>query len=126
MGLDELQWSGISFNASAANVRTYLQGGQTVPSTNLKYPLVSASSYLVWDGTVGGSGNGNVRQIRSILAADGVVNREVRPAIPVSDVMDRIFADAGYSYEVDFGTEDYYTDLYMWIIVFSNITTIQV
>lgn len=109
-GIDQLSWSGLDHSATASLVRDYLVGGAVVPGTNLKYVMASTSNFWSWEGFTGVEG---VREIRS--TKDGILNREVRPAIPVSDVMDKIFEDAGFDYEVDFALEDYYKELYMWI-----------
>lgn len=108
-GLNQLQWTGLDHSLTAANALTYLSG-TVVPGTNLRYPMASTSNFWSWEGFAGVPG---VREIRSTKA--GILNREIRPSIPVSDVLDQIFADAGFDYEVDFAGNDYYDDLYMWI-----------
>lgn len=109
-GIDQLSWSFLNHSVSPNNVRNYLNGGASVPTTNLIYPMASTSNYWSWEGF---SGIENVRQIKTGL--DGVLNTEVRPCLPVSDIIDRIFEEAGFDFEVDFGLESYYTELYMWI-----------
>ena len=108
-GIDQLSWSGLDHLADAEKVLDYLEGG-AVGSTSLKYVMASTDNFWSWEGFDDVEG---VRQIKS--NKDGILNTEVRPAIPVSDVMDKIFSDAGFDYEVDFDTEDYYSELYMWI-----------
>lgn len=107
-GLNDLQWSGLDHSATAALMAGYLNGA-VVSGTNMRYPMASVSNYWTFEG---GAGEG-IREIKS--NKDGVLNREVRPSIPVSDVMDKIFENAGFAYEVDFAGNDYYDNLYMWI-----------
>lgn len=109
-GIDQLSWGGLDHSATAAEIRTYLQGGQVVPGTSLRYVMASVENFWSWEGFSDVEG---VRQIAD--NKDGVLNSEVRPAIPVSEIVNNIFTAAGYSVNIDFGTEDYYTKLYMWI-----------
>jgi len=103
--IDKLGWQDKNHNVSRANMTNYLTGTEI---NGMRYPLASAESLWRWSG----SNEENTRNIKA--SEDGILNRELRPAIKVSEVTQRIFEAAGYDYEVDFETESYWTDLYMW------------
>ena len=92
-GIDQLGWGGLDHSATASNVRTYLQGGQVVPGTSLRYVMASTENFWSWQGFADVN---NVREIAS--NKDGVLNSEVRPAIPVSQIVTKIFNSAGYDF----------------------------
>ena len=103
--IDKLGWQDKNHNVSRANMTNYLTGTEI---NGMRYPLASAESLWRWSG----SNEENTRNIKA--SEDGILNRELRPAIKVSEVTQRIFEAAGYDYEVDFDTENYWTTLYMW------------
>ena len=103
--IDKLGWQDKNHNVSRANMTNYLTGTEI---NGMRYPLASAESLWRWSG----SNEENTRNIKA--SEDGILNRELRPAIKVSEVTQRIFDAAGYDYEVDFETESYWTTLYMW------------
>ena len=107
-GLSDLDWIDQRHSLTKDQALTYVSG-TVVPSTNLRYPMASTSNFWSWEGTT----LEHTREIRS--TKDGILNRELRPSIPITDVMDRIFTASGFDYDVDFDANDYYTELYMWI-----------
>lgn len=108
-GIDQLGWSGLDHSATATNILTYIQGGAVVPGTSLRYVMGSVENLWTWEGFTGEG----VREIKS--NKDGILNTEVRPAIPVSEIVSKIFTSAGYDVNISFENDDYYTKLYMWI-----------
>ena len=103
--IDKLGWQDKNHNISISNMTTYLTGTEI---NGMRYPMASAESLWRWSGST----EENTRNI--ISTGDGVLNRELRPAIKVSEVTQRIFDAAGYEYEVDFAAESYWIELYMW------------
>jgi hypothetical protein len=108
-GLNELEWSDLDHLLDNTNALSFL-GGNVVPTTNLRYPMASVNNFWVWEGFTGVE---DIREIKS--TKDGILNREIRPSIPVADVIQRIFDTAGFDFLVDFAGNDYYDELYMWI-----------
>ena len=120
--LNSLGWGEYNHNLSKLALGIALTGGVIYNlngvATNLKYPLWSAQNRLIW-----GWGNSpsnqspyeGLRAIENDVSAQGLLNQETRPMIPVSSVMDKIFENAGFNYEVDFAGQSYYDDLHMWV-----------
>lgn len=106
-------WNGYEHSLTRTTALSYLSGGNVLNSvgaiTGLKYPM--ASQTYAW--SYNSAPMDDYRQIA--LAANGILNTELRPAIKVSTVVDEIFAYAGYSYDIAFDVEDYYDKLWMWV-----------
>lgn len=92
----------------------------TGASTVGRYGMASVSNAWQW-ATSGFSGKGKRNISQGSHTANnttaGIRNTEVRPFFKISYIMDRIFADAGFAYNVDFDTETAYSNAYLW---FSN------
>lgn len=92
-----------------------LDDGSTLP---LRYPMISQENIWHWQGV---NYNG-VRRIHlgapNYSGSDndiGILNTEIRPAIPVSLIVDSIFEKAGVPYQIKFGDKAYYENLYLWV-----------
>ena len=103
--IDKLGWQDKNHSISVANVTSYLEGTEI---NGMYYPTASAENLWRWSGST----EANTRNIQS--GNEGILNREVRPAISVSEVVQRIFAAANFNYKIDFDSEAYWTELYMW------------
>lgn len=110
-GLNDIEWQDLDHSSTVPNVANYLSGA-AVAGGKIYYPMASMQNAWVWDL----AGNVEIEGIRRIASnKDGILNTEVRPAILVSEVVKRIFDTAGFDYEIDFNTESYWTELFMWI-----------
>ena len=103
--IDKLGWQDKNHSISQPNVTAYLQGAEI---NGMRYPLASAENLWRWQNST----EANTRNIKA--TAEGILNREVRPSIRVSEMVQRIFDAANFDYEIDFDSEAYWTDLYMW------------
>ena len=120
--LNSLGWGEYNHNLSKVALGIALTGGVIYNlngvATNLKYPLWSAQNRLIWGWGNSPSNQSPYEGLRAInhdISAQGLLNQETRPMIPVSSVMDKIFENAGFNYEVDFAGQSYYDDLHMWV-----------
>ena len=112
----DIDWSIFNHVAAVANMGNYLNGtaisGAGV-TEELFYPFVSTRSLLKWDNPNSLTYKEGVQFASS--AGSGIYFDEFRPASPISFIMTKLFALAGFEVDNKLALDDTYNKTYLWL-----------
>ena len=112
----DIDWSIFNHVAAVANMGNYLNGTAITGAgvtEELFYPFVSTRSLLKWDNPNSLTYKEGVQFASS--AGSGIYFDEFRPASPISFIMTKLFALAGFEVDNKLALDDTYNKTYLWL-----------